>query len=172
MTTYFCYVSDWDSLSSYVRDSFLNIIEASFQAALDELHLSGLSSIQEVSHQSLKRSVGYELLRKNCSVFLQKCLKYHKFKHLVTDGRDAEVVKLEIVSKLLKSDFYDVRELILHWLCKDGKPEVQKEVVTLCLQERLLEGEAEIECLAEVSATFFQLLARKFVNTLRVVYFS
>ncbi|XP_065068147.1 tRNA (32-2'-O)-methyltransferase regulator THADA-like isoform X1 [Rhopilema esculentum] len=141
---------DWHSLSPYVRDSFLNIIEASFQAALDELHLSGLSSIQAVSLQSLKRSVGYELLRKNCSIFLQKCLKYHNFKHLVTDGRDAEVVKLEIVLKLLKSDFYDVRELVLHWLCKDGKSEIQKEAVTLCLQERLLKSETEVECLAEI----------------------
>ena len=91
------------------------------------------------------------MLRKAACSFLFTWFKRSLFQSIFHSADNLEEQKLYFVSKLVKSNFCDVRKAALEWLATEGCAENVGASIVEHLQEQLLWSEEDAECFAVVS---------------------
>lgn len=137
---------EWGNLDEETKEALLSVVKACFDSVLEELAISEIVAYD----LSLRRRVGHGMLRKAGMDFLKKCMEDDRFQHVFCSNGDFKMVKVSIISKLLRSNFCDVRQSMLKWLAAKSKTEIENPSLIRLLQQRLLWHEEEAECLAEV----------------------
>ena len=147
---FFPFSVDWKSLTDQTRNDLLYVVHACYTSASEALDVSETKNVHGLC---LPKAIGHEMLRKAAIDFLLNFFEISRFPHVSVC--DSEAVKILLISKLLKSDYYDVRKNVLKWLASEARTEIEDPTVVEILQQRLLWHEHEADCLAEVFMNLF-----------------
>ena len=149
LSQFSCSFADWSSLTENTKTTLLHIIRTCLDTIFHELDLIDTKARNIFS---LQRKVGHELLRKAAGNFLKKCFKSSLFRDILNTIDSPEDHQICLASKLVQSNFCDIRKSALDWIATDSWTEIEDASFQELLQQRLLWDEKEAECLAGVSS--------------------